>query len=112
MDGELGGVSGTGSPRVPGGLWSVAFTSGFTLLAGLLVGYYGGRWLDKLAGTTPWLSLVGIILGIVAGFRVLLRDILREGSAADQRGSPGTSGRTPDAGSSNDAGKDRTSERG
>lgn len=79
-------MSGTGSPKVPGGLWSIALTSGFTLLAGLFIGYYGGRWLDGLLGTTPWLSLVGIILGIVAGFRVLLRDILRDTPRPDARG--------------------------
>jgi ATP synthase protein I len=62
------------------GLLGLAFTSGLTLLAGLFLGYYGGRWLDGLAGTTPWLTLVGLLLGIVAGFRVLLRDILRGSS--------------------------------
>ena len=66
----------SGAPRESDGLLGVAFTSGLTLLAGLFLGYYGGRWLDGLAGTAPWLSLVGILLGIVAGFRVLLRDIL------------------------------------
>jgi len=43
----------------------------------MLVGFYGGRYLDRLLGIDPWLSLVGIILGAVAGFRVLLRDIMR-----------------------------------
>lgn len=65
-------------PREPLGLLGVAFTSGLTLLAGLAVGYYGGRWLDGVAGTAPWLTLVGTIMGIVAGFRVLLKDILRQ----------------------------------
>ncbi len=70
-----------------GGMLGTAFTAGFTLLAGFLVGYYGGRWLDGLAGTTPWLTLVGTILGIVAGFRVLIRDILRGASPETKRGS-------------------------
>lgn len=77
---DQGGTGGSQGPREPGGLWSLAFTSGLTLLAGFFVGYYGGRWLDGALGTTPWLTLVGTILGIVAGFRVLLRDILREAS--------------------------------
>ena len=69
-------VAGSGDKSGTDGLLGVAFTSGLTLLAGLFLGYYGGRWLDGLAGTAPWLTLVGILLGIVAGFRVLLRDIL------------------------------------
>lgn len=69
----------SGAPRKSGDLLGVAMTSGLTLLAGLFIGYYGGRWLDGWAGTSPWFMLVGTMLGIVAGFRVLLRDILREG---------------------------------
>ena len=75
----------SGAPRESDGLLGVAFTSGLTLLAGLFLGYYGGRWLDGLAGTAPWLSLVGILLGIVAGFRVLLRDILRASSRPERQ---------------------------
>lgn len=66
-----------GPPRQPGVDWSLAFTSGFTLLGGMLIGYYGGRFLDNRLGTTPWLTLVGIMLGVAAGFRILVRDILR-----------------------------------
>ncbi|RJQ09216.1 MAG: AtpZ/AtpI family protein [Bacillota bacterium] len=78
--GELGSLTKPIPPREPGGLFSIALTSGFTLLAGLFIGYYGGRWLDGVAGTTPWLTLVGTLLGIAAGFRVLIRDVLRETS--------------------------------
>ncbi len=84
-------------PREPGGLLGVAFTSGFTLLAGLFVGYYGGRWLDGKLGTTPWLALVGMLLGIVAGFRVLLRDVLRESSRQEKpKAGDKSSSRKPD----------------
>lgn len=30
-------------------------------------GLYVGKWLDSLWGTSPWLMLTGIILGLVAG---------------------------------------------
>lgn len=30
-------------------------------------GLYVGKWLDSLWGTSPWLMLAGIILGLVAG---------------------------------------------
>jgi F0F1-type ATP synthase assembly protein I len=42
----------------------------------MAIGYYGGRYLDRLLGTEPWLALVGSMLGVAAGFRVLIRDIL------------------------------------
>lgn len=68
----------------------LALTSGFTILAGFFIGYYGGQWLDRLAGTGPWLTLVGMVLGFVAGLRVLIRDILGSGppnaGGEDRRG--------------------------
>ena len=38
---------------------------------GLAGGYFGDRWL----GTTPWLTLAGLLLGIVAGFVSLFRSV-------------------------------------
>jgi len=40
---------------------------------GLVGGYYVDRWL----GTTPWLLLVGLVLGIAAGFVNLFRSVSR-----------------------------------
>jgi len=84
-----------GPPREPGSILTIAFTSGFTLLAGMLIGYAGGRYLDGLLGVSPWLSLAGIMLGVIAGFRVLLRDILREDRRAEKR-SGRSGGSSPD----------------
>src|SRR4051812_24536223 len=39
----------------------------------VIIGALFGRWLDGKFATTPWLLLVGIVLGFVAGLRVLLR---------------------------------------
>jgi uncharacterized protein YneF (UPF0154 family) len=36
-----------------------------------VVGLFGGQWLDEKAGTTPALTLLGTVLGLVAGFRSL-----------------------------------------
>ncbi|MDZ4723742.1 MAG: AtpZ/AtpI family protein [candidate division Zixibacteria bacterium] len=36
------------------------------LIAGPLIGFFGGQWLDKKFSTEPWLVIVGIILGFVA----------------------------------------------
>jgi ATP synthase protein I len=38
-----------------------------------LIGLLGGRWLDGKFGTTPFLMIAGLVLGVVAGFRSLLR---------------------------------------
>jgi ATP synthase protein I len=38
-----------------------------------LVGLLGGRWLDGKLGTEPWLMIVGLVLGVSAGMRSLLR---------------------------------------
>ena len=41
------------------------------------VGYGIGYWLDQRFGTT-WLSILFLILGIVAGFVALIRQIMRD----------------------------------
>lgn len=44
---------------------------GIELVLATLVGWYGGRYLDGLLETTPYLGYVGFVLGVVAGFRGL-----------------------------------------
>jgi len=39
------------------------------LIAAPLVGFFAGRWLDGRFRTTPWLSLVGVVLGFAAAGR-------------------------------------------
>jgi ATP synthase protein I len=52
----------------------------------VVIGALFGRWLDGELGTTPWLLLVFIVLGFVAGLRGLLRGINRmDRDAADDR---------------------------
>ncbi|GAB4225600.1 MAG: hypothetical protein Kow0062_27910 [Acidobacteriota bacterium] len=45
----------------------------WTLTAALLAGALGGRWLDGRLGTGPWLTLAGIVLGLLVGFYELAR---------------------------------------
>ncbi|ATY86247.1 hypothetical protein CVV65_16010 [Kyrpidia spormannii] len=40
---------------------------GVELAAAVLAGVYLGRWLDRLWGTSPWMLLVGVLLGLAAG---------------------------------------------
>lgn len=41
---------------------------GFVLAALTLLGWLLGSYLDKRFGTSPWLSLIGSLLGMAAGF--------------------------------------------
>jgi len=44
-----------------------------SIIGCFLVGYY----LDRRLGTLPWLSIVGLVLGIAAGFREVMRIVRR-----------------------------------
>ncbi len=46
---------------------------GLELAIAIVIGYFGGRWLDGKLGTSPWLMWIGLGLGLVAGFRSLYR---------------------------------------
>jgi ATP synthase protein I len=57
--------------RSLGDLASVGMTLVAATVIGLGAGYYGDKWL----GTTPWLTLVGLLFGIAAGFVNLFRSV-------------------------------------
>jgi ATP synthase protein I len=46
-------------------------TAGLELVIAILVGYFGGRFIDRWLDTEPVGGYVGLILGIIAGFRNL-----------------------------------------
>jgi F0F1-type ATP synthase assembly protein I len=50
---------------------------GVTMAASVVVGILGGRWLDNRLGTTPWLTVAGLLLGVGAGFYNLMVVLLR-----------------------------------
>jgi ATP synthase protein I len=64
----LGGDSAWGSL---GELASVGITMVVATVIGLVAGIYGDKWL----GTSPWLTLVGLLFGIAAGFVNLFRSV-------------------------------------
>jgi len=55
-----------------------ASTVGIQLVLSTFVGFGMGYFIDKFLGTFPWLTIVFLILGIVAGFRELLRVARRQ----------------------------------
>lgn len=46
-------------------------SAGLELVVAIVVGYFGGRLLDHWLGTDSICSYVGLILGVIAGFRNL-----------------------------------------
>jgi len=63
-------------------------TVGLDLVLSILVGFFGGRWLDGKLGTHGWLTVIGFLLGSIAGFRSLYRAAVKmrkETEAEDER---------------------------
>ena len=46
---------------------------GLTLVVATVVGLAGGYYLDRWLGSSPWLTLIGLLFGIAAGFVNLFR---------------------------------------
>lgn len=52
------------------GIYSVA---GIQLAVAVVAGLLFGNYVDKRAGTSPWLTIIGLVLGTVGGFYNLIR---------------------------------------
>lgn len=63
-----------GEPGQPAALSYVGL--GFEIVVPLLLGLFGGRWLDRKLDTEPWLLILGSVLGMGAGFVNFLRAVL------------------------------------
>jgi ATP synthase protein I len=49
-------------------LVGLASTLGLTIVIATFIGLALGLWLDKVFTTSPWLTVIFLILGIIAGF--------------------------------------------
>ena len=67
-------------------------TVGITLVVSTVIGYFIGHYLDGRFNTTPWFTLVFLLLGIAAGFKNLY-DQTRRLMDLDNRGKKGNDGR-------------------
>lgn len=48
-------------------------TVGLEFGLSLLVGLFGGRWIDGKLGTAHWFTFIGFGFGVAAGFRAIYR---------------------------------------
>jgi ATP synthase protein I len=63
-----------------------ASSVGINLVVSTFIGLAIGYGLDKLSGRTyPWLTIVFLILGIISGFRDLVRFARKQDSGADKK---------------------------
>lgn len=56
-------------------------TVGLEMGLSVIIGLFVGQWLDRQFDTSPWLLLVFLMFGMVAGFRSvfrLMRDVNRQ----------------------------------
>jgi len=48
---------------------AMAASMGFSIVLATVIGLVAGIYLDRFFETSPWLTLIFLLLGIVAGFR-------------------------------------------
>ena len=57
-------------------MWRIAGNTGavgIEIAVAVILGYYGGRFLDRKLGTEPWISYAGLLAGIGAAIKALVR---------------------------------------
>jgi ATP synthase protein I len=67
-----GAAGGVGDDQADEHLVNAA-SVGITLVVSTVLGLSGGYYLDRWLGTAPWLTMIGLGLGIAAGFANLFR---------------------------------------
>ncbi|MDP2867084.1 MAG: AtpZ/AtpI family protein [Elusimicrobiota bacterium] len=58
---------------------------GLELAVSVMVGFWGGYWLDKKLGSAPWLMLLGAAAGMAGGFYLVIRELFeKKGGGIDK----------------------------
>jgi ATP synthase protein I len=58
---------------------------GLAMVLATVIGLAGGYYLDRWLGTSPWLTLAGLMFCIAAGFVNLFRSVKRAEKGIDDR---------------------------
>ena len=69
-----------------------AGTIGLHLVSGTFVGFFMGYFLDKWLQTGPWLTVVFLVLGVVAGYLNVYRDMKALLRGVDDKADENSSG--------------------
>ncbi|VFU18755.1 Putative F0F1-ATPase subunit, Ca2+/Mg2+ transporter [anaerobic digester metagenome] len=64
--------------RTPFGQFTRISAYGFVLVIMTFLGLYGGLYLDKVTGMAPNFTLLGLVIGIILGFRGFLHEAATE----------------------------------
>ncbi|WP_324669212.1 AtpZ/AtpI family protein [Geochorda subterranea] len=84
--GDRGGGRGAGrSPWAELGRYAGLFAWGFNTAAALVLGIWGGNYLDRRWGTAPWLAVTGVVLAVTLSLYSLVREISRVESRERRR---------------------------
>jgi ATP synthase protein I len=59
-------------------------TLGLEIALSIVLGLFGGQWLDGRFGTHPWLTLLGSAFGLAAAVRAVMRQMKRMRVEADR----------------------------
>jgi F0F1-type ATP synthase assembly protein I len=51
-----------------------------TVASCVALGYFGGHWLDGRFDTTPWLTLVGFLVGVATGIKAMWQRAMEDSS--------------------------------
>lgn len=54
---------------------NIALAWGIATIVYILVGYYGGSWLDHRWNTAPVFAIIGVVFGVATSFKHLWDDI-------------------------------------
>jgi ATP synthase protein I len=82
-------------------MWRIAGNTGavgIEIAVAVIIGYLGGRYLDRKLGTEPWISYAGLLAGIGAAIKALLRVVRaykRDSGEAESGGSQSPKTPTP-----------------
>ncbi len=72
--------------RAAGSVRRIADASslGLAFPIAIAIGYFWGRWLDRVFGCYPWLTVIFTICGIAGGFLNAFRTAIRIGREEDE----------------------------
>ena len=61
-------------------------TLGFTMVIATMIGLAIGVWLDSKLNTSPWLTIIFLLIGIAAGFNKVIQVAIKEAKKKENNG--------------------------